>query len=231
MIRLNHCEPKIIGFETLYTKKDVMDSLSRQWGIEDIADEEIRSVSRSMIAAARAADFIGVPSLDYEPQTPNHLLERSVFTLGERLRIFSPHAKHVHVNIHYALGMLPEFFDMIRAAPRLILITCRDVAGRLRGRIGEREIVHFPIPIQHKFSRQQNTECHYPEAFQRTMKRIADEVGPSTLVLVGGGVLGKIYCHAVQQRGGVALDIGSLFDAWAGEHTRGKGFPPELLLS
>ena len=39
---------------------------------------------------------------------------------------------------------------------------------------------------------------------------------PGALFLVGAGAFGKIYCHWIRDRGGIAVDIGSLFDSWAG---------------
>ena len=39
-------------------------------------------------------------------------------------------------------------------------------------------------------------------------------------MLVGAGALGKAYCEAVRQQGGVAVDIGSGFDGWAGVMSR-----------
>lgn len=40
--------------------------------------------------------------------------------------------------------------------------------------------------------------------------------------LVGAGILGKVYCAAIKRSGGVAIDIGSVMDVWAGrQDTRG----------
>jgi hypothetical protein len=44
----------------------------------------------------------------------------------------------------------------------------------------------------------------------------------NSLCLVGAGVVGKIYNIWFKRRGGVSLDIGSIFDLWAGRKTRGK---------
>ena len=38
---------------------------------------------------------------------------------------------------------------------------------------------------------------------------------PGAVFLVGAGALGKIYCQWIKERGGIALDIGSMCDAWA----------------
>lgn len=42
------------------------------------------------------------------------------------------------------------------------------------------------------------------------------------VVLVAAGFLGKIYCALIKEAGGVAIDIGSLADFWAGYSTRAK---------
>jgi len=36
------------------------------------------------------------------------------------------------------------------------------------------------------------------------------------LFLVGAGFLGKIYCDLIKRHGGIALDVGSMMDRWAG---------------
>jgi len=47
------------------------------------------------------------------------------------------------------------------------------------------------------------------------MARI-EGLGPGDLVLVGAGVLGKAYVAGAARRGAVAIDMGSVFDGWAG---------------
>ena len=60
---------------------------------------------------------------------------------------------------------------------------------------------------------------HFPDIFDRLRRDIVVPF-PGALFLVGAGLLGKIYCHWIRQRGGVALDIGAMADAFAGFNTR-----------
>ena len=53
-------------------------------------------------------------------------------------------------------------------------------------------------------------------------KQVAKAVKPGTLVLVGAGVIGKIFIETARKRGGVALDIGAVLDYIAGRRTRGS---------
>lgn len=41
-----------------------------------------------------------------------------------------------------------------------------------------------------------------------------DDVGPGDLVLIAGGIVGKILLGHAKEHGAVALDIGSVIDDW-----------------
>ena len=60
---------------------------------------------------------------------------------------------------------------------------------------------------------------HFPDVYDSIASWIK-ETCPA-LVLVAGGVFGKIYSGMIRESGGVAIDIGSLVDSWMGLRTRG----------
>ncbi len=43
---------------------------------------------------------------------------------------------------------------------------------------------------------------------------------PGQVFFVGAGICGKVYCDVIARRGGIALDIGAVCDAWLGIPTR-----------
>jgi len=45
--------------------------------------------------------------------------------------------------------------------------------------------------------------------------RALERVTLGRVYLVGAGILGKMYCDVIKQRGGVAIDIGAVIDGWA----------------
>ncbi len=61
----------------------------------------------------------------------------------------------------------------------------------------------------------------HPALFTHTRAKIFRWIYPGDLVLVGAGIFGKIYCNDIKKQGGVAIDVGSMMDAWAGVKTRG----------
>jgi hypothetical protein len=80
---------------------------------------------------------------------------------------------------------------------------------------------HFDVPVVQWLVRGEAKfpgpvdEAHWPIGYARIMARI-ETVGPGDLVLVGAGVLGKAYVAGAARRGAVAIDMGSVFDGWAG---------------
>ena len=56
----------------------------------------------------------------------------------------------------------------------------------------------------------------HPERFESLKAEICYQAEPGTLFLVGAGLFGKIYCGIARKWDAVALDVGSLFDGWAG---------------
>ena len=59
---------------------------------------------------------------------------------------------------------------------------------------------------------------HFPDVYDSIASWIK-ETCPA-LVLVAGGVFGKIYSGMIRESGGVAIDIGSVVDSWMGLRTR-----------
>jgi hypothetical protein len=60
------------------------------------------------------------------------------------------------------------------------------------------------------------TEVHYPNRFLELL----DEINvpfEGAVFLVGAGYLGKPYCQRIKNLGGIALDIGSIYDSWIGK--------------
>jgi len=58
-----------------------------------------------------------------------------------------------------------------------------------------------------------------PEVIGGVAERLGD-LPRNRLVLVGAGYLGKWLVDLAKTRGGVALDLGSIFDHWVGINTR-----------
>ena len=220
-VRLNHCENRLIGQGITFPKEEADITYKRQFGFV-LNEEDTNYISHRIKASVKGADIIGVP--DKKPNTTDklHLLENTTFF---HLANFSlvKNQSFINVNTHYYLGQSEEFKDILKSCMHLVAITCRDVK-ELRSSL-DRSIDVLKIPAQSHFSDNlDEAEKHFPDRFFDIEKEIKKIVNPGSVVLIGAGILGKIYCDIVKNSGGIALDVGSLMDAIAKKDTRGVGF-------
>jgi hypothetical protein len=70
-----------------------------------------------------------------------------------------------------------------------------------------------------KFIETGRAGAHVPDRYAEIRSELVG-FAPGTLALVGAGIPGKIYCHWLKEAGCVALDVGSILDAWIGKPSR-----------
>lgn len=235
MVRLGHCEARFMGFQTFFTKNSVSTSTRMQWGLKDVPTPELVDLSRRVRHSAKTSDFIGVPK-------PNGkfgrfiLLNNAIYSEAQAFELFDESKRFVSANVHWDLGLSDEFYSLLNEQRRIILITSRDVQAKLHHYLDTkfgrklRRVEAMLLPAEFRRSYQSYDEPRYPAAFERILKALPEMVSPGVLVLVGAGIMGKIFCSRIRELGGVALDVGSLFDAWDGLNTRGAGFAEEMRL-
>jgi len=116
----------------------------------------------------------------------------------------------LHIELYKAdlLGHLLQGLDSVT------IISCRDVREMLSKTYGLAHVEWLGLPPEAQTCGFRATE-HWPRTFRQLRAEITVK-RPGQLFLIGGGPLGKIYAAWVKQRGGVALDIGSVFDILAG---------------
>jgi hypothetical protein len=106
-----------------------------------------------------------------------------------------------------------------RIVKGVLVITGRD---RLRdcfvAKIGNRLIDFIDVPVQGCIP-DSFESSHYAARFDEVCHRLSRDL-QGCVVLVGAGLFGKAYCDIAKQHGAAAIDLGSLFDALCGLHTR-----------
>lgn len=137
--------------------------------------------------------------------------------------------QNIHMELHKG-GYLAEILSM---ASEVSVISCLpEVATLLESRFQLRRVTFYQIPGEHGSKALLGAgvtyEAHYPEAFARLQQKLSRRLD-GHLFLVAGGLLGKLYAITIRQNGGIALDLGSLVDAWVGRSTR-PGYDRSLKL-
>lgn len=122
------------------------------------------------------------------------------------------------------IHLTPEFMvlltGILRTEKQIGMVTCRtEIVEPITSHCGC-EIDLYAIPAEAKSrAGQSSSDPHFPDHYNRLIDNLVPSQ-PGQIFLIGAGILGKIYCDVIKQRGGIAIDIGSIFDAWAGQKTR-----------
>jgi hypothetical protein len=212
------------GFKDVDSLKAVF---KRQFGktLSIDATEEIR---QNLIKAYTEADYIGSP-LGKKIKEPDSYWAKAVAILYTEAGINLIHATtNVSIDIHSELLVNNYIHRLIEKAETLNYISCRDLDEQFKKRFPHLKTVNkFIIAPETKFTTNTTGEDHYPTQYNHVQKWMDRAINcEGALCLVGAGVVGKIYCNQFRDRGGIALDIGSVFDSFAGKDTRGssRGF-------
>ncbi len=117
------------------------------------------------------------------------------------------------------LGLLRHHDEMLRNAPSVIVISGRqELKACYEDRLGKR--LRGFWPVRGKGYRPQSADdTHYGDDFPKIIEALKMDLR-GTLVLVGAGLFGKIYCDAAKMSGAVAVDMGSAFDILSGITSR-----------
>ena len=241
LIRLGDGEAIILGFPEFYSETRPMRLMRLFFGRHALPPEESQRLRPLLEVAISGADIVSqclTPPDDLEQAReilllPNDLTfeeKRRTQQLSDRMvpyltgtLLSSNHYKTTKA-IHIYMQTSGFFNDLIKALNDVTVITCNDVQPALRAFNPAIKVHHIHVPGEagHEGERKDEWDTfapHFPSVFEKVMSRLhgGGFAGP---VLVGAGPLGKSYCHAIKGAGGVAIDIGSIMDAWAGRMTR-----------
>jgi hypothetical protein len=135
-------------------------------------------------------------------------------------------------DIHRDLTLNGFLGKLLASTASFGIVTCHPQLGlRLARASGARITFAILIPEERGFANvieglspitgvSGMTEPHFPTVYQRTVGKLQRLASDAAVWLIAAGYLGKIYCDIVREAGGVAIDIGSVADGWAGSVTR-----------
>jgi hypothetical protein len=246
LIRLGDGEAVLLSFGDEMWLVDLA-YLHSHWGAERVTLRDVRQVESDLEIAIQGADIVGIREDLVNTQLPPDLLERSMSEVREtvisafrirkeevdslrgigarRLALlhqilsgieWSESQRFCSAWIHWELLATGALNEILQEVDEVGLITSRPELGELVARrfnlrtrtviVPDKNVV-VPGPGE-----------HVPDRY-RTIRSDFD-FPAGTVVLVGAGIPGKVYCQWLKESGCVALDVGSVFDAWVGRASR-----------
>ncbi|MBN1637154.1 MAG: tetratricopeptide repeat protein [Deltaproteobacteria bacterium] len=243
LVRLGDCEGNFLPYPEEYIRYQAGDRKTcvSHWWETKLSLQDTTRISTELTKAINAADIIGIPEparmvLDIPIPTPRKLPTvsvnwRGILTIFHNLNNYfrSDEISDLHSCIltasfvNYDLELWGGY-DLILNAARSYSVICSypEIARTLRDRFNIQPRRVIPIPPEKKLSHRApdfSNRSHFPEFFEEFYRNFK-VTEPGEVFLVAAGILGKSYCNWIKERGGIALDIGSMIDFWCGARTR-----------
>ena len=168
---------------------------------------EVFSLRDHLRQAIEHADVLGIPRHAQVRRDPRWA------AVGVALAKLDVEAVLTQTALHRLMSHALLFRPLLRDQPFVGLISCRDVRSEVRRLFGVRQTRWYGVRGEGDKPGVIDTP-HWPDGFNE-IRQTLEVPFPGALFIVGAGVFGKIYCHWIKQRGGIAIDIGSIFDSWA----------------
>lgn len=218
MVRLGDGEYELIKLPIRKNLNKCRARIARWFKLDNLSIIHFESIRNVVFRACQNADMLGVPSIGEQAK---------YFKWRGFTKFCTVHNITPNKNLFYFYDINKVNFQrVLNGVQKITCISCRDISEKIKIKFSIPEVNTWIIPGERFcFSKAlhpvDNLDClHYPYLFTEYTNMIKKETKPGEVYLIGAGGLGKSYCNTVKQSGGIAIDIGSLFDAWAGVVTR-----------
>jgi hypothetical protein len=213
LIRLGDGESTILRYPEDREPRDAQ--LNRWFGHSDFPPEDLEKMAQQLRRATRNADILGLP----RPSQVEKLLRfRRVYDAIEQYNLVLPSQLLTDAAVHSYLQWSGALNHLLRGQEHLGVIGCRDIGPLIADAFQLGSVRMYLVRGVSKFPGSVS-QPHWPDGYLEVMQQL-DEIRAGTPFLVGAGVLGKLYCDRIKAKGGIAIDIGSVLDGWAGIPSR-----------
>lgn len=196
------------------------------WG--RIPPEDVRSKIKSAAREAIGkADILGVPSVyrlirDRGARGSGIGGDRSKRGLvtalnGTWQELPATNRLYTEERCHQVIFDQATIERLASTADGVVIVGCWSEEQLDTNKIRNASFIKIPA---HTKVREDATEQPLYEVYEEICSEISAQSAPGRLVLVGAGLIGKIFIATARENGAVALDVGSVLDYMAGRKTR-----------
>ena len=172
------------------------------------------------------SDILGIPE-------KRHLNRGNKFwpiLTDEYIRVFDSYGinkidkKYCSINSHYQLLNSKELERLLNSVENVLIITCRDIEHAFRKRFDSiKHVELINVPAEQVYEIDSKKSEFFPYIHDKVVDTIRSTSRTGQLCIFGAGFCGKDFGAHFKLAGGVAIDLGSVFDLWVGKKTRGTG--------
>lgn len=224
LVRVGHCEVKFLSYGYMYGDTDLKQTYQIQWGVNSITKDFFDFVRNGVLKSINVSKYLGFNLITDIGSGNLRVYENSVYRSLSDFSMIKHYNKRVSPNIHYGIGTSSEFISILHSADKIVLITSRAaIFDKFCELYGTDKVALIQLPGEFRVDGEFSFKDRAAR-FTQIDSIINDLAEPGVVFLIGGGVAGKGFCSTVYEKGAIAVDVGSVFDAWAGVDSRGDGF-------
>lgn len=230
LIRLGDGEGRLLGYPEVFNVFEIIheclgyqfgprvfSALQRVFGKNSV-DAGILHLRAMLIDAIGSADLVCVPTqCNFRNEiTVQNLNAQSAQAVSLRMVVtYRPDllSKLNETFIFRGMHRDGKLAGLLTGLPFLGLVSHSDATAALKEAFGVGETQFIQVPGHQTFM--QSEAVHYPDQYRNIINQI-NVAHRGDVYLVAAGYLGKVYCHIIKSLGGIAIDIGSVFDGWVG---------------
>jgi hypothetical protein len=213
-IRFNDGEAIMLGYPDFIDENTIRSVWKGHFGTNEFTEEKINKLKQILVDSCHNADIIGIPTPQNRHKGHYALVEDELIPKYDLLKNADPAYASFHRNIQEGVNQYEEILSRVN---KLYCVTGRDVKSTIERAFGvECEVIQ--ITPQIAFAKESHN--NHPEIYDDIVKEISEK-SEGNLWFIGAGFYAKGYCKTIKENGGIAVDIGSMFDAWMGIASRG----------
>ena len=215
LIRLGDGESQILDYPETLNGNDLEAQLNLWFGAETPNSSELRELRKQLIHSCQQASVLAIPTTR---QLTIHPRWKQTYDAIQKLRLAKRNDYIVDTAIHRYLQLSGSILNLLFRQEFLGLITSRNVTDQIIKAFQPTSLAIYRIKGEASFPGEFKN-ANYPEHFKFLLNGIKPPYRGAPY-LVSAGLLGKIICNHIYSKGGIAIDIGSIFDGWANINSR-----------
>jgi len=221
LTRLGDGEFTVLKYPNRANKKQCVNRIDRWFTANKFTDTQINTIRNNILVAYKNSDILGVPNKQERQRYPKW---KNFSNICGSLGIL--HKRQILFYFYHIKNL--NYKKILQNRNIIYCITCRNINERLKQSFNIKTVKTFLIAPE-KFAFRKSLRAgynkwkgkpHYPDLYEGIITWLTNNDLKGKIVLVGAGGLAKIYCNHVKRMGGIGIDVGAMFDSWAGIYTR-----------
>lgn len=188
-------------------------------------ESELKIAQENLITAISNTDLLGIPKpIQIEENWPLKNVYKYISDIKSNTNNQWKKKSYCGNNSHLDLLNSGGIFKILAVPKKICIVSCRDITERIYSRFPNIvDVEYYKIPGEQSFEVVKEKNIDILGIINSISEKIKSKDRSGQLLIYGAGPFGKHLGTEFSSVGGVALDLGSVFDLFVGKVTRGKG--------